>query len=371
MYEKDREKYTAFLSQVIAEHKIKHTKTVSKFVSESTNKKYINNYEIQRFIDRGASWKVYLVKRESEGFFAMKKTNVYLQYKRRFYKEDKSCNYFELILNEIKINAILSTSPYAKGKEYVPLLYEVISEPTFNNNKLYIINTYYDLGPLMSRDDVYYEHYHNKDLVWYLIYNIEEFNEFKNIPFHFHSSSTKLLQRNSLPLKLKHKLCRYLFKQIFQGIKYIHSCNIVHSDVKIENLLFSSKGKNCGVVDYSISQILGHEGELIRTDAGGSVHYQPPELFSYENKGYINGFLLDIWSIGVCMYIFIYEKFPFDCDNELELEVKISEGKIEAPFDSENKDFDELLAVLLEKDEKKREGDVEKILEMKYFYSGN
>ena len=72
------------------------------------------------------------------------------------------------------------------------------------------------------------------------------------------------------------------------------------------------------------------------------------------NEGYYNPFIADIWAVGICLYIFIFEEFPFDSDSELELGIKISEKNYKFPYDPENKNFENLLEALLNKDINKR-----------------
>ena len=102
-------------------------------------------------------------------------------------------------------------------------------------------------------------------------------------------------------------------------------------------------------------------------EPGGSLHYQSPEMFSTEStKGYYNPLPGDIYSLGVCMYIFIYEEFPYDDECELALQMKILKRELKFPFDSQDKDYDEVLAAMMEKDPQKRES-IDEILTYKYF----
>jgi serine/threonine protein kinase len=64
-------------------------------------------------------------------------------------------------------------------------------------------------------------------------------------------------------------------------------------------------------------------------------------------------FKSDLWSVGVTLYIFLAEVYPFDSDHELELQIKIAENPVAFPeyFDDETKDF---ITKLLNKDPKLR-----------------
>ena len=55
--------------------------------------------------------------------------------------------------------------------------------------------------------------------------------------------------------KLNEKLAKFLFYQIINGIKYLHSKNIVHRDIKLENILIDVNN-NIKICDFGISKIL-------------------------------------------------------------------------------------------------------------------
>ena len=292
----------------------------------------------------------------------MKRTHVMTQYKRRYFKDNKMINYFEKVLNEIQIYLILNNQ-----SEFVVKLYQILFDLINNNQYLYLITDYYDCGCIMNRDDVNYNHFHNPKLIKCFYNDIKL--EFEKNNENNENENLNLIKKNYLNLNIKHSIAKIIFKKIFLGMKFIHSKGISHRDIKIENILFDSKDKNPKIIDFSISTIHNNNNNLIN-EPGGSIHYQAPEIFSDTtiiNKGYYNSFLADIWSIGICLYIFIYEEFPFDSDSELELQIKISENKIKPPFNSENKDFDFLLEKLLEKNPEKRLTDIDKILECDYF----
>ena len=98
------------------------------------------------------------------------------------------------------------------------------------------------------------------------------------------------------------------------------------------------------------------------------MHYQSPEFFNSENNnGYYDPFIADIWAVGICLYIFIFEEFPFDSDSELELGIKISEKNYKFPFEPDNKDFENLIDAMLKKDLNSRITDINKLLNFDYF----
>ena len=209
----------------------------------------------------------------------------------------------------------------------------------------------------MKRDEINYNHFHNPLLIKFL---------YPNLKFSLEDFDNNLIKKNSLNLEIKHKIASKLFKEIFLGLKYIHSHNIIHRDIKIENLLFDSKENKIKIIDFSISTILFSKNNKI-DEPGGSMHYQAPELQNIETNTNYNPFYADIWSVGICLYIFIFEEFPFDSDSELELQIKILENDIKLPFNPLNKFYENLLFQLLEKNPEKRLTDINKIIDSDYF----
>ena len=209
----------------------------------------------------------------------------------------------------------------------------------------------------MNRDNINYNHFHNPNLIKFL---------FPNLNFEVEDFDNNLIKKNSLNLEIKHKIASKLFKEIFLGLKYIHSHNIIHRDIKIENLLFDSKENKIKIIDFSISTILLSKNNKI-DEPGGSMHYQAPELQNIETNTNYNPFYADIWSVGICLYIFIFEEFPFDSESELELGIKISEKNYKFPFEPENKDFEKLIDTILKKDLNSRITDINKLLNFDYF----
>ena len=53
--------------------------------------------------------------------------------------------------------------------------------------------------------------------------------------------------------KLNETLAKYLFKQIIEGIGYIHSKNILHRDIKLENILLDDKG-HIKIADFGVGK---------------------------------------------------------------------------------------------------------------------
>ncbi len=114
--------------------------------------------------------------------------------------------------------------------------------------------------------------------------------------------------------KLTEKISKFLFRQIILGIKHIHSQNIVHRDVKLENILIDLNN-TIKICDFGIGRILSSPDELIH-DQCGTPMYMAPEILTCSKETGYKGFPVDIWSAGIALYIMLSGSLPFSVKNE-------------------------------------------------------
>ena len=147
--------------------------------------------------------------------------------------------------------------------------------------------------------------------------------------------------------KLCEKTAKILFRQIIQGIKYIHSRGIVHRDIKLENILLDLNNiiKIC---DFGVGKLI--KPSTILKDQCGTPVYMAPEII--KGEGY-HGFPVDIWSAGVALYIMLSGSLPFNKDKEHDLEFSILNNNLKEISDI-SEDANNLLKNILEKDPNKR-----------------
>ena len=112
--------------------------------------------------------------------------------------------------------------------------------------------------------------------------------------------------------QLPEDICRHLWRQIISGISYLHENNIVHRDLKLENIIIDTNG-NAKVIDLGFGNFILHENHLLRTFCG-SPDYAAPELFL--GKAY-NGFRADCWSLGVLLYTMLSGCLPFGNSHDI------------------------------------------------------
>jgi serine/threonine protein kinase len=139
-------------------------------------------------------------------------------------------------------------------------------------------------------------------------------------------------------------------KQIVEAVKYLHDHGVAHRDLKPQNLLCGAGGPtDIRIADFGLSKIFNSQ-TMMKTCCG-SPEYVAPEILectSYDNS-------VDMWSIGVIIYILLTGCFPFWSDNVQVLYKKILGGVYRWPAKPDVSDSaKDLVRRLLERDTTKR-----------------
>ncbi|KAI1910241.1 Serine/threonine-protein kinase [Ophidiomyces ophidiicola] len=125
--------------------------------------------------------------------------------------------------------------------------------------------------------------------------------------------------------KLKEKQARKFARQIASALEYCHKNNIVHRDLKIENILISKTG-DIKIIDFGLSNLFSPKGQL-KTFCG-SLYFAAPELLQARQY---TGPEVDVWSFGIVLYVLVCGKVPFDDQSMPQLHAKIKKGIVEYP----------------------------------------
>lgn len=110
---------------------------------------------------------------------------------------------------------------------------------------------------------------------------------------------------------------RHIFTQMTFAVKYCHENDIVHRDIKPENILMDAM-KNVKLCDFGLAVNVSAEPES--AVFCGTLRYCAPELFSchgYDTRA------LDIWSMGVVLYIMGTKHYPFKATTYDQIKIKM------------------------------------------------
>ena len=147
--------------------------------------------------------------------------------------------------------------------------------------------------------------------------------------------------------KLSEPMTKVIFKQIMEGLRYIHKKKIVHRDIKLDNILIDLTN-TVKICDFGVSKKI-NKGDIMY-DHCGTPAYIAPEIF--KNRGY-EGYSCDIWSAGVTLYYMLGGVQPFCADSMKDLEKIILEGKYDRLEDVSD-EANDLIERMLQLDPKKR-----------------
>ena len=112
--------------------------------------------------------------------------------------------------------------------------------------------------------------------------------------------------------------------QVGRGIEAAHKKNIIHRDIKPQNIMISREGK-VKVTDFGIARAV--TSNTVSADIMGSVHYSSPEQ---ARNGYVS-FQSDIYSLGIVMYEMVTGRVPFDGDTTVNIALQHLQSEMTPP----------------------------------------
>lgn len=137
----------------------------------------------------------------------------------------------------------------------------------------------------------------------------------------------KLLEKKT---RLTEKETWTVINQLAHAVAYLHDCDIVHRDLKLENILLSqpvgNELLNIKLTDFGLSFVKGGVGsDSMMQSVCGTPIYMAPEVI--DDLGYSQQ--CDIWSIGVIMYTLLTGRPPFLAETEEKLYELIKKGEVD------------------------------------------
>jgi serine/threonine protein kinase len=102
--------------------------------------------------------------------------------------------------------------------------------------------------------------------------------------------------------------CMHMLRSVLEGLRHIHELNLIHRDIKAENILLLTDpdqpyGYRAKICDLGFCR---EDDDNVNTFCG-TTSYMAPEIFRksvYDNK-------VDVWAVGVLMFRMLFGDFPF------------------------------------------------------------
>jgi serum/glucocorticoid-regulated kinase 2 len=172
-------------------------------------------------------------------------------------------------------------------------------------------------------------------------------------------------------------MTKFFLAQLVISIGYLHSNNIVHRDLKLENILLEEDGKDNSplmpsyigyirLIDFGISKQLDFQARQHSYSVRGTPEYMAPETI--DKSGH--SFPVDWWALGIVAYEMLVGQPPFYQEDQDEMFNSILNEDIAYPEDIEiNEDTKEFISLLLNKDSNARlgAGGYEEVMGHRYF----
>ena len=319
---------------------------------DNEGNKYYNEYKYVKLLGKGSYSKVKLVIKDDIKY-AMKIIDKKVLKNKKIFKQDNDGNVIvtNLLKDALKEIAILKKLDHPN----IIKLYEILHN--YQKQKIYLILEYADYGDIVDYDE-----------------ESEIFSINKHVKERYAQDKLGYNQKNDIDNKIYYEEddIRHFCKHILLGLDYLHKNGIIHHDIKPNNILLCKK-KICKITDFNFSSILDNLNEdNIGSNGDTNDNFRAPETINLndndndnnQNREY-QGKPLDIWALGVTIYILTYLKFPFDTDKGvLELYKIIKEANVKFPLEPwYTRKIKFLIKECLEKDPNKRKS-AEEILKV-------
>jgi [calcium/calmodulin-dependent protein kinase] kinase len=306
-------------------YEIYETDKVNITYDKKTGNKIVNEFYFLETIGRGAYSKVKkCINLNTREEFAVKILNKrLLRKKKKSYGKTKEGTLKINYMIEDAINEINIYKSFPEPNDNIIRLYQILNDN--KKDKTYLIMELAQKGPLVTLNE-------------------------KTGIFCINSN-----YRNDI---YDEKLMKKWILGIAKGLKFLHENNIVHRDIKSDNILIDKNG-NIKIADFGCSIKLKNNQPDLFSKTEGNMYFFPPEFVDGKSKKQFGYKPVDIWAFGVSMYTCIFKSLPFlpeNRENIVELFKEIREAKFDYNKNGIkiSKEMEKLLGFILEKDPNKR-----------------
>ena len=187
-----------------------------------------------------------------------------------------------------------------------------------------------------------------------LVDNFETKDQYILIFNYCDTTLEKYINENYPNKRMPLEKIKILFLELNQGFKNLYEENVIHRDIKINNILIEY---SCGDKENIIPRLadfgISRDNDISNNPMTRSISWlllSAPEILA---NGIDYSFASDLWSIGVLLYKLAFGKYPFEGNGPVELYMKIMTGPKNFEKSGDN-NFDDLINRLLNKDKEKR-----------------
>lgn len=150
------------------------------------------------------------------------------------------------------------------------------------------------------------------------VMDVYENEKFFQMIMEKHGSGMDLFEFIDRRPLIDEKLGCYIFRQIARAVDYLHTINILHRDIKDENIIIDQNFQ-IKLIDFGSATFM-QEGKMFSTFYG-TTEYCSPEVLA-GNK--YQGPELEMWSLGVTLYVLMFFENPFlDMEDTLKADLMI------------------------------------------------
>ena len=306
-------------------YEIIETDKVTVNYDKKTGNKIVNEFYFLETIGRGAYSKVKkCIDLNTREEYAVKILNKrLLRKKKKSYGKTKEGTLKINYMIEDAINEINIYKSFSEANDNVIRLYQILNDN--KKDKTYLIMELAQKGPLVTLNE---------------------------------KTGVFCINKNYKDDIYDEKLMKKWILDIAKGLKFLHENNVVHRDIKSDNILIDKNGK-CKIADFGCSIKLKSNQADLFSKTEGNMYFFPPEFVDGKSKKQFGYKPVDIWAFGVSMYTCIFKSLPFlpeNRENVVELFKEIREAKFDYNKNGVkiSKEMEVLLGHILDKDPNKR-----------------